>query len=150
MDLSTAERGRQAAQREADIDTLDGLLHPRVVGVGPDGTVFGKEDDLASYRSGALRMRRLDEESLDVQEQRLTGVTSLVANVEAVQGGQDLSARLRCTRLWLRDGDGWRVLAATFVPAWSPGDRPALHSCNGGSCALASCQPQAASRRSTR
>jgi hypothetical protein len=117
MDLITAERRLQAAQREADVDTLDGLLHPRVVGAGPDGTVFSKEDDLGNYRSGALRITRLHEESLDVQDQGQTGITTLVADVDAVQGGQEVSARLRYTRLWVRDGDGWRVLAATFVPA---------------------------------
>ncbi len=59
MDLLTAERQLQAAQRDADVESLDALLHPRVVGVGPDGTVITKEDDLASYRSGAcLPLRR--------------------------------------------------------------------------------------------
>ena len=117
MDLLTAERRLQAAQRESDIDALDGLLHPRVVGAGPDGTVLDKEDDLGSHRSGALRITRLDEESLDVQEHGQAGMTSLVATVDAVQDGREVSARLRYTRLWVRDSAGWRVLAATFVPA---------------------------------
>ena len=117
MDLTTAERRLQAAQREGDVGTLDALLHPRVVGAGPDGEVFSKEDDLDGYRSGALRIIRLDEEFLDVHEHGRTGITSLVATVDAVQGGREVSARLRYTRLWVRDGDGWQVLAATFVPA---------------------------------
>jgi hypothetical protein len=117
MDLTTAERRLQAAQREGDVGTLDLLLHPRVVGAGPDGAVFSKDDDLGAYRSGVLRITRLDEESLDVQDHGQTGVTSLVASVDAVQGGQQVSVRLRYTRLWVRDGDSWRVLAATFAPA---------------------------------
>lgn len=75
MNLLTAERQLQAAQRDADVESLDALLHPRVVGAGPDGTVFTKEDDLANYRSGALRITSLVEESLDVQEDGQTGVT---------------------------------------------------------------------------
>lgn len=117
MDLLTAERQLQAAQRAADVESLDALLHPRVVGAGPDGTVFTKEDDLESYRSGALRITSLVEESLDVQEDSHTGVTRTVASVAAVQGGAVMSARLLYTRLWVREDGRWRVLAATFVPA---------------------------------
>jgi ketosteroid isomerase-like protein len=116
MDLLTAERHLQAAQRAGDVDALDALLHPQVVGVGPDGTVFTKEDDLASHRSGALRITELVEESLDVQEDDRTGMTRMVAAVDAVQGGAAVSARLRYTRLWVREDDTWRVLAATIVP----------------------------------
>ncbi|WP_330467943.1 nuclear transport factor 2 family protein [Micromonospora zamorensis] len=116
MDLHTAERQLQAAQRAADVESLDALLHPQVVGAGPDGTVFTKEDDLESYRSGALRITNLVEESLDVQEDGETGVTRTVAAVDVVQGGAVMSARLRYTRLWVREDGNWRVLAATFVP----------------------------------
>ncbi|MEU7995141.1 nuclear transport factor 2 family protein [Micromonospora sp. NPDC049060] len=116
MDLLTAERQLQAAQRAADVESLDALLHPQVVGAGPDGTVFTKEDDLEGYRSGALRITSLVEESLDVQEDGQTGVTRMVAAVDAVQGGAAMSARLRYTRLWVREDGNWRVLAATFVP----------------------------------
>lgn len=116
MDLLTAERQLQAAQRDADVESLDALLHPLVVGAGPDGAVFTKEDDLEGYRSGALRITRLVEESLEVQEDGQTGVTRTVAAVEAVQAGAAVSARLRYTRLWVREEGRWRVLAATFVP----------------------------------
>jgi ketosteroid isomerase-like protein len=117
MDLLTAERRLQAAQRAADLDALDALLHPRVVAVGPDGAVLTKEDDLGAYRSGALRITGLVEESLEVQDDGLTGVTRTVAAVDAVSAGTAVSARLRYTRLWVREGGAWRVLAATFVPA---------------------------------
>ncbi|MFI6128515.1 nuclear transport factor 2 family protein [Micromonospora sp. NPDC051141] len=116
MDLHTADRRLQAAQRAGDVEALDALLHPRLVAAGPDGTVFTKEDDLESYRTGALRITNLVEESLDVQEDAETGVTRTVAAVDAVQGGAVVSARLRYTRLWVRADGDWRVLAATFVP----------------------------------
>ncbi len=88
-----------------------------MLGAGPDGTVFGKQDDLGSYRSGALRVTRLVEESLEVQDDGQTGTTRIVADIDAVQGGTEVSARMRYTRLWVRDDGHWRVLAATFAPA---------------------------------
>ena len=120
MTLLAAEHALQAAQRAGDVDALDALLHPRCVGAGPDGSVFSKEDDLESYRSGFLQITRLEEESLDVQEHVLSGVTRLVAAVEAVQGGTVASARLSYTRLWVRADEGWLVLAATLAPAAAP------------------------------
>jgi len=120
MSLLAAEHALQAAQRAGDVDALDALLHPRCVGVGPDGSAFSKEDDLDGYRSGALRITRLEEESLDVQEDASSGVTRFVAAVEAVQGGAAVSARLVYTRLWVRADGGWLVLAATLAPAAEP------------------------------
>ncbi|MCK9793388.1 nuclear transport factor 2 family protein [Isoptericola sp. 4D.3] len=120
MSLLAAERALQAAQRAGDVDALDALLHPRCVGAGPDGSVFSKEDDLESYRSGLLQITRLEEESLDVQEHGPSGATRLVAAVEAIQGGTAVSARLTYTRLWVRADERWQVLAATLVPAAEP------------------------------
>ena len=103
VDLTTAGRALQTAQRQGDVDALDALLHPRVVASGPDGEVFTEADDLDSHRSGALRVVGLVEESLDVEEGTTTG-------------------RTRTTAF----GGGWRVLAATFAPAQgSTGCRPA-------------------------
>lgn len=116
MDLQFAERKLQAAQRDADLDALDTLLHPQLVGAGPDGTVFTKAQDLAAHRSGALRITGLIEESLEVEDNGQTGVTRTVAAVEAVHEGVMMIARMRYTRLWVCDGGDWRVLAATFVP----------------------------------
>lgn len=116
MDLLSAERALQAAQLAGDVDALDALLHPQVVGAGPDGAVFGKEDDLAAHRSGALRITALVEEHVEVHEHGTTGTTRTVATVDAVQDGVAVRARLTYTRLWVRDEDRWRVLAATFAP----------------------------------
>ena len=121
MSLLAAEHALQAAQRAGDVDALDALLHPRCVGVGPDGSVFSKEDDLESHRSRFLRITRLEEESLDVQEDAASGVIRLVAAaVEAIQDGTAAAARSTCTRVWVRTGGGWRVLAATLAPAADP------------------------------
>jgi hypothetical protein len=116
MDLMDAERYLQAAQRRGDVDALDALLHPRVVGAGPDGAPFAKADDLNAYRSGSLRILRLEEEEITVRDDGKTGVTDLVATVVAIHDGSETAARLRYTRLWVQQENRWRVIAATYAP----------------------------------
>ncbi|GAB94431.1 hypothetical protein BJY21_004278 [Kineosphaera limosa] len=116
MDLVDAERHLHAAQRCGDLDALDALLHPRVVGAGPDGALFTKADDLDTYRSGSLRILRLEEEAVTVRDEGKTGVTDLIATVEAIHDGTETVARLRYTRLWVHQDSRWRVIAATYAP----------------------------------
>ncbi|WP_336922403.1 nuclear transport factor 2 family protein [Aquipuribacter sp. SD81] len=115
-DLAAAERRLLQAQRTNDVAALDGLLHPGVVGRGPDGSTFTKEEDLDAYRSGRLRIVSVEERSVDVQDDGTSGVTRTVVDVEAVQGGATAVARMRYTRLWVRSETGWQVLAAVFEP----------------------------------
>ena len=116
MDLLTAEHRLQQAQRDGDADALDTLLHPELVAIGPDGGVLTRADDLTAQRTGSLRIHRLVEQSLDVHDDRASGVTRMLALVEATLHGAEVTARLRYTRLWVLDGGAWRVLAATVTP----------------------------------
>lgn len=115
MDLLDAERHLQEPQRKGDLDALDALLHPRVVGVGPDGALFTKADDLDAYRSGSLRILRLEEESVTVRDDGKTGMTDLTATVVAIHHGTETADRRRYTRLWVQEEHRWRVIAVTFV-----------------------------------
>jgi hypothetical protein len=111
-ELRDAERRLQAAQLAGDADALDGLLDDRLVAVGPAGTRFGKADDLAAHRSGALRVTRMDEESLDVLVDGALGVTRAVFSAAALVDGAEEAGRLVYTRTWVRRDGTWRVLAA--------------------------------------
>jgi hypothetical protein len=115
MELIEAERALQQAQRDADVSALDKLLHPRCVGVFLDGSLFGKADDLEGHRSGSMRITKLVEEDLVVEENGPVGVTRTVAWVEALLEGKPASARLRYTRLWSRADGTWRIVAATLA-----------------------------------
>ena len=43
--MRTAERRLQAAQLASDVAALDELLDDRLVSTGPDGALYGKQDD---------------------------------------------------------------------------------------------------------
>lgn len=111
--LLRAERQLQAAQLAGDVAALDRLLDDRLVAIGPDGSRYTKDDDLAGHRSGSSVVSELVEEHLEVLVAGTTGVTFVVGRVSGTFEGQPMSARLRYTRTWVHSGDlGWRILAA--------------------------------------
>ena len=41
-----------------------------------------------------------------------TGVTWFLGTLEGAVGGEPFSARMRYTRTWAREADGWKIVAA--------------------------------------
>jgi ketosteroid isomerase-like protein len=113
----TAERSLQAAMLAGDVDGLDRLLHPEVLAVGPDGRMIDKAADLASHRSGVIKITELDEEEARAKVLGDTAVTFVVLRIGGTIDDAELSGRMRYTRTWIRDGDDWRVFAAHISPA---------------------------------
>jgi ketosteroid isomerase-like protein len=111
--LVEAEQRLQKAQLAADADALERLLDDRLVFTGPDGVLYGKQDDLALQRSGQQTMTLVDEEELIVLVDGQTGVTWFLGRLAGVFKGEPFDVRVRYTRTWIRDGAGrWRLLAA--------------------------------------
>ncbi len=111
--LRRAERQLQAAQLAGDVAALDRLLDDRLVAIGPDGSRFTKEDDLAGHRSRSSVISELVEDQVEVLVVGTTGVTFFLGKVSGTFEGHPMTARLRYTRTWVHDGqEGWRILAA--------------------------------------
>ena len=116
-ELRSTERRLQAAQLAADVDALDLLLDDRLVFTGPDGLLYGKNDDLEIQKTGQQRLTRVDEEDLAVLAVGATGVTWFLGTVAGTLQGQEFSARVRYTRTWVHTAEhGWRVIAAHVSP----------------------------------
>jgi ketosteroid isomerase-like protein len=103
--------------RASDVAALERLLHPDLLAVGPDGALVDRATDLAAHASGRFHIERLDEAELEIREAGETAVTFVVLDVSGTIDGADVSGRMRYTRTWVRDGGGWRVLAAHIAPA---------------------------------
>jgi ketosteroid isomerase-like protein len=111
--LLRAERQLQAAQLAGDVAALDRLLDDRLVAIGPDGSRYTKDDDLAGHRSGSSVISELVEEHVEVLVAGTTGVTFFIGRVSGTFEGQPMTARLRYTRTWVHDIEvGWRIVAA--------------------------------------
>lgn len=111
--LRRAERRLQGAQLAGDVAALELLLDDRLVAIGPDGSRYTKDDDLAGYRSGSSVISDLVEQDVEVLVVGTTGVTFFVGMVSGTFEGQPMAANLRYTRTWVHEGRaGWRILAA--------------------------------------
>jgi len=106
IDLRSAERRLQAAQ-------LDELLDDRLIFTGPDGALYGKQDDLRVHRTGTQVIDALHEEDLTVLVAGETGITWFLGALRGAVDGKPFEARMRYTRTWTHDpGHGWRIIAA--------------------------------------
>jgi ketosteroid isomerase-like protein len=113
IDLRSAERRLQAAQLASDVAALDELLDDRLIFTGPDGALYGKQDDLRMHRTGTQVIDALREEDLTVLIAGETGITWFLGALRGAIDGKPFEARMRYTRTWTHDtGHGWRIIAA--------------------------------------
>lgn len=110
--LDAAESRFQEVLAENDLAGLDVFLDEDVRFVAPDGTIIGKEEDLAAHRSGVLVINEVTELRREVQVIGGVGITRVALHLFGVAGGIPLDADLVYTRVWRRDSDGWVIIAA--------------------------------------
>lgn len=97
------------AQLAADVEALDDLIADDLLFTGLSGSMETKAGDLQQHRSGALKITKL--EPLDFHVRPIPGgaITSVKMDAAAVVGGKPTSAILRYTRVWIAEGDRWRI-----------------------------------------
>jgi hypothetical protein len=108
--LLVAERRLQAAQLAGDVAVLDELIDERLIFTGPDGLLYGKEDDLRLHRSGAQTMTAVREEDLLSLVDGRTGVTWFVGRLAGTFNGVAFDMRVRYTRTWVFTSR-WKLVA---------------------------------------
>ena len=108
-EIQELETRLRTAMLSSDIEALDRLIDDRLLFVGPDGAVYGKQDDLELYRAGATRITRIDVQEMSVETHGPTVVTTLMANIAGSFKGQAFAGRCRYLRVWLQSAQGWRI-----------------------------------------
>ena len=126
-EIVALEARLRAAQLAADVEALDSLISDALLFTGPDGRLGTKADDLAAYRSGAVRFRAHEPEELRVRRIGAdVAVSALRARLAVEVGGALSRGTDRYTRVWAReDGGSWRVVGGHVgeVPG-TPGAGP--------------------------
>jgi ketosteroid isomerase-like protein len=111
-EIVALEARLRAAQLAADVEVLDSLISDALLFTGPDGRLGTKADDLAAYRSGAVRFRAHEPEELRVRRIGAdVAVCALRTRLAVEAGGTRFQGTCRYTRVWAREGGGsWRVV----------------------------------------
>jgi ketosteroid isomerase-like protein len=108
-----AENRLRAAMLSSDVSALNELLAPELVFTNHLGQLLGKEDDLAAYRSGMLKVKELKSSE---QQIRLNGEVAIVSVRMLLTGSYDgapANGDFRFTRVWaLSPSKRWHVIAA--------------------------------------
>ncbi len=104
-----------AAIKNADVSALEKILHDDLLFNLPDGNTITKEFDLASYRSGKMKVDAI--EALD-QIITLFDDTAVVAVTVALKGSFDatpINGVFRYIRVWKQFDENLRVIAGSCI-----------------------------------
>lgn len=101
----------------SDVNALDELLAPDLIFTNHLGQLLGKEDDLAAYRSGALKIARLEQSERQVRVLGEAAVVSVRMQILGIYRNAPASGDFRLTRVWARSRqqERWQIVAAHSV-----------------------------------
>jgi ketosteroid isomerase-like protein len=109
--LRACEAALRQAQLAGDVRVLDRLVDDALVFTGPDGAVYGKQDDLDAHQSGVVRITRLEPSEERMQRFGRVAVVSVRMEMSGTFRGADFAGPFRYTRVWCARREGWRVVA---------------------------------------
>ncbi len=114
--ISALEDQWHAAALSNDVGTVDRLLAEDYVGIGPDGTIASKADELAARRGGLRKLTQLDVVERKI---RVYGTTAVVTSRAVVSGMYDtmpLSGEFRYTRVYNLSHGQWHIVSFEASP----------------------------------
>lgn len=104
------------AIRSGDIAELDQLLHDDLLFVLPDGRTVTKEEDLAAYRDGSLKVGEL---SPSLEKLNIIGdvaVVTLTKNLSGTFNDAPFELVYRYIRFWKKSDEGIKVVGGSATP----------------------------------
>jgi ketosteroid isomerase-like protein len=109
--LHACEAALRQAQLTSNVQELDRLVDDALVFTGPNGAVYGKQDDLDAHRRGLIRITRLEPSEERVQRFGPIAVVSVRMEMSGIFEGAPFAGPFRYTRVWRAHENGWRIVA---------------------------------------
>ena len=109
--LRACEAALRRAQLASDVAVLDRLVDDALIFTGPDGAVYGKQDDLDAHRRGMVRITRLEPSEERIQRFGSIAVVSVRMEMSGTFQGATFAGPFRYTRVWCARPEGWRIVA---------------------------------------
>jgi ketosteroid isomerase-like protein len=113
VQIGQVEDRLRAAMLSADIAALNELLAPDLIFTNHLGQLLCKDDDLAAYRSGALKVVSLEPSEQHVRALGDVAVVSVRMRLIGTYEGAPANGDFRFTRVWVRSQhETWQIVAA--------------------------------------
>jgi ketosteroid isomerase-like protein len=107
-----AEERLRVAMLHSDVKALDELLSPDLIFTTHTGQVVGKQDDLATHKSGVLKFKEIACSDQRLRFHADVAIVSVRVHISAVFGGANAEGDYRFTRIWALSSAGtWQVIA---------------------------------------
>ena len=105
------ENDWQTAVLANDSATLDSLLADSYVGIGPEGTISSKAEELQARADGQERLQSYDQLDRKIRIYGTTAVVTSRVRIKGVYSGEPLLGEYRYTRVWSLIHGQWRVVS---------------------------------------
>jgi ketosteroid isomerase-like protein len=109
--IEALETKWQAAILSADSEAVSDLLADSYVGIGPDGTISTKAEDLQSRTGGQQIINSLNVEDRKIRIFGTTAVVTSKVRVRGMYGGLPLLGEYRYTRVWNLEHGKWQIVS---------------------------------------
>jgi len=111
--IQEVEDQLRTAMLNSDVAALNELLAPDLIFTNHLGQLLGKDDDLAAYRSGVLKIVSLEPSELHVRALGDAAVVSVRMQLSGTYEGAPANGDFRFTRVWARSQqERWQIVAA--------------------------------------
>lgn len=115
-EVIAAERAWVQAHRGLDLDALEGLMAEEYLHILPDGSVIGKQADLASYRRGD---RHWDYAESDQYHVEVFGDAAVLVGrwrARGVNAGEPFDYAARFLSVYVKRAGRWQMVVAQSTP----------------------------------
>ena len=121
-EIEELEQQWRTAQLNDDLSAMDRLLSDDYVGIGMNGTVNTKTQQLDRLRRRTLVMTRLDLTDVKVKLVGSVAIVTSLASIEGTNDGNPMSGMYRYTRVYQRLPNGlWKITNFEATRMSAPG-----------------------------
>lgn len=103
------------AMLNANVETLNRLIHPDLLFNSAMGQTITKEMDLESYRSGLMIVNSITTSHQQINIIEDTAVVAVTIDINAKYGVQDISGKVRFLRVWKKIESRYQIIAGSSV-----------------------------------
>ena len=111
---------RVQAQIGADAAALNRIYADDFIGIGPSGTVRTKAQVIADFTSGDLKFQSIATDDVQVRVYGNTAVETGRSTMIGQDKGKTVPRDNRFTRVWIKQGVHWRLVANHYSSLISP------------------------------